>query len=301
MGFLLLLYRVIFSLESPLSMANSAKSINESLKEYARGITGGLLFSLPMLYTMELWWSGFLVSPLRLTIYLFVGLLLLLAYNHYVGLRREHTLVEGISESVEELGLGLLLTAFVLWLTGRIAPGMSFNEVSGKIIVEAVTVAIGISVGKAQLGSGGDESENEEDKARKKNNHLGREINIAICGAVLIAANVAPTEEVVVIALEIENFKLFIMTLVSMFLGGGVLYYINFRGTKKRIKKPTSKYEAIAGTFIMYTIALVSSAFMLWFFGRFDGLSLRGIIAESVVLGFPATLGASAGRLLIQA
>lgn len=280
-------------------MENSAKSINESLKEYARGITGGLLFSLPMLYTMELWWSGFLASPFRLTVYLFVGFLLLLAYNHYVGLRKQHTLLEGVSESVEELGLGLLLTAFVLWLTDRIAPGMSLSEVSGKIIVEAVTVAIGISVGKAQLGSNG--GKEEEDNAEKKKTHFGREINIAMCGAVLIAANVAPTEEIVVIALETENFKLFIMALVSMLLGGGVLYYINFRGTKQRIKKPTSKYEALAGTFIMYAIALVSSAFMLWFFGRFDGISLRGIIAESVVLGFPATLGASAGRLLIQA
>ena len=58
--------------------------------------------------------------------------------------------------------------------------------------------------------------------------------------------------------------------------------------------------QALFGTIIMYAVALTSSAFMLWFFGRFDGLSLHGIVAESVVLGFPAALGASAGRLLIQ-
>ncbi|HEX4668040.1 MAG TPA: DUF2391 family protein, partial [Chthoniobacterales bacterium] len=35
-------------------------SIGDSLREYARGIAGGLMFSLPLLYTMEVWWTGFI-------------------------------------------------------------------------------------------------------------------------------------------------------------------------------------------------------------------------------------------------
>ena len=93
-------------------MAVNSKSINQSLKEYARGITGGLLFSLPMLYTMELWWTGFIADPLRLLLYVVVGVFLLLVYNHYVGLRNDNSFIEGLEESVEEMGLGILLSFF---------------------------------------------------------------------------------------------------------------------------------------------------------------------------------------------
>ena len=42
------------------------RSLAESLQEYGRGIAGGLLFSLPLLYTMEVWWAGFIAHPWRL-------------------------------------------------------------------------------------------------------------------------------------------------------------------------------------------------------------------------------------------
>ncbi len=282
-------------------MATSIKPLNKSLKEYGRGITGGLLFSLPMLYTMELWWAGFRANSLQLIIYFIVGMFLLMVYNHYVGIRRDHSILEGLEESIEEMGMALILTVFILWITGRIAPNMSLNEISGKIIVEAVTVAIGISVGKSQLGSESDEKkDDDEEKKWSKNPNILRSINIALCGAILIASNVAPTDEVVVIALEAEVFKLLLIAVLSIGIGGSVLYYINFTGSKEAVLAPHNFGEAVIGTVIMYAVALTSSAFMLWFFGRFEGLSLYGIVAETVVLGFPAALGASAGRLLIQ-
>ena len=282
-------------------MSPSVKPLNKSLKEYGRGITGGLLFSLPMLYTMELWWAGFIANSLQLIIYFIVGMFLLMVYNHYVGIRREHSLLEGLEESIEEMGMALILTVFILWITGRLAPNMSLNEISGKIIVEAVTVAIGISVGKSQLGSDGDEKkDNYSENKRSKNPNILRSVNIALCGAILIASNVAPTDEVMVIALEAQTFKLLIIALLSIGIGGSVLYYINFTGAKEAVLQPKNFGEAFIGTVIMYAVALASSAFMLWFFGRFDGISLYGMVAQTVVLGFPAALGASAGRLLIQ-
>src|SRR5687768_4310411 len=49
-----------------MSRRNSTKikerSITESLREYGRGVAGGLMFSLPLLYTMEVWWAGFNTS-----------------------------------------------------------------------------------------------------------------------------------------------------------------------------------------------------------------------------------------------
>jgi len=62
--------------------------------------------------------------------------------------------VEVAIDSVEEMGLGLLIAAFVLWLLGQITFDMTVNEILGKIIIEAMTVAIGVSIGTAQLGGG---------------------------------------------------------------------------------------------------------------------------------------------------
>ena len=45
------------------------RSIRESLQEYGRGIAGGLIFALPLLYTMELWNAAFTISPEKLLLY----------------------------------------------------------------------------------------------------------------------------------------------------------------------------------------------------------------------------------------
>ena len=59
-----------------------------TLKEYARGIVGGLLFSLPLIYTEEMWWRGFTAAPYNLIIYIVVTFLLLLGFNKYSGTRK---------------------------------------------------------------------------------------------------------------------------------------------------------------------------------------------------------------------
>ena len=57
--------------------------------------------------------------------------------------------------------------------------------------------------------------------------------------------------------------------------------------------------SVIIGTVISYAVALAVSAMMLWFFGRFER-ELLTCLSQVVVLGLAATLGASAGRLLLQ-
>lgn len=285
--------------------------VTRSLQEYLRGIAGGLLFSLPLLYTMEVWWAGFTMQPLRLFIYVLATFTLLLAYNRYVGLRCDLNPLEVAIDSVEEMGLGLLIAAFFLWLLGQITVEMTIHEIVGKIIVEAMTVAIGVSVGTAQLGSGGQENPDSgmEDEASQSvsspvpfltgKSDLSGQMTVAFCGAVLFAANVAPTEEIVVIAIQIASEKLLVLALVSMFLGALILFYSDFTGTQ-RLSQTKGIKTITFGAIVTYAIALVASAAILWFFGRFDDMPLIICLAQTVVLGLAATLGASAGRLLLQ-
>ncbi|HYI12146.1 MAG TPA: TIGR02587 family membrane protein [Thermoanaerobaculia bacterium] len=270
----------------------------DSLREYGRGLAGGLLFSLPLLYTMEVWWEGFIARPERILGYLGCVFLLLLGYNRYSGIRRDASWVEVVIDSVEELGLGIVTAAGTLFLLGRIGPGQSSGEVLGQILIEAGIVAIGFSVGTAQLGTqdDGDEGFTGDDDERPS---FGKEIVIATCGAVLFAANIAPTEEIVVIAIETPPGRLLGLAVVSALVGMLILYFSNFIQAG-RLVAPQSGVQIAAGTVVTYAIALVVSAAILWFFGRFDGLAAGVRIRQIIVLGFPAVLGASAGRLLIQ-
>jgi putative integral membrane protein (TIGR02587 family) len=295
------------------------RAVAKSLQEYGRGVAGGLLFSLPLLYTMEVWWAGFITHPYRLLAYVVATFLLLLGYNRYVGLRRDSSMTEVAIDSVEEMGIGLLLATLVLFLLGRITLDRPISEIAGVIVMEAMTVAIGVSVGTAQLGAGGKEDEglggdsvrqpqqSSNKRARNKGEgtgankeiHFGGQMIVAFLGAVLLAANLAPTEEILILAIETSWLKLVGLAVFSLLIAFLVLHYSDFKGAEEfvRADHPT---VILLGTLLTYAIALSSAALILFFFGRFEGVTLFTALAQTVTLGVAATLGASAGRLLLQ-
>ncbi|RYD37439.1 MAG: TIGR02587 family membrane protein [Verrucomicrobiaceae bacterium] len=276
------------------------RSTSESLQEYGRGIAGGLMFSMPLLYTMEVWWSGFMLHPGRILLYVLVTFALLLLYNRFAGLRKDATFMEVVIDSVEEMGIGLVLSALILWLAGRIGWEMDRLEILGKVVMEGMTVAIGVTVGTAQLGApdDGDEgmSGDEDDKSASA---YFPQLSLALCGAVLFAANVAPTDEISVIAMESSPEKLLLFSLVSILLASLVLHFSGFRGSGSHVASETPLLTA-RGIFTTYAVALLASAGSLWFFGKLDGEPFFQCLSMTVILGLPAVLGASAGRLLLQ-
>lgn len=314
-------YQYILIMSRRKSAKGEERTVAESLQEYGRGLAGGLMFSLPLLYTMEVWWTGFIAHPWRLLIYVMATFVLLLGYNRYAGLRRDASMLEVAIDSVEEMGIGLLIAGLILFLLGRITFEMPMNEIGGLIVVEAMTVAIGVSVGTAQLGAGGKEDEglggdspkksrqsaktkaqnkgSGEARAGEKEIHFGGQMVLAICGAVLFAANLAPTEEIVVVALETSWIKIVGLALVSLLMGSLILHYSEFKGAQELVRRDGLS-AIFLGTVITYAIALATSASILWFFGRFDGVTLYAALAQTVTLGVAATLGSSAGRLLLQ-
>lgn len=274
----------------------AAHALAQSAREYGRGVAGGLLFSLPVLYTMEVWWTGFIASPERLLAALGVTFGLLLLYNFYAGLHADASLLEVWIDSVEELGLGLVLAALVLWLTGQLGTGQSLDELLGKVVLEAMAVSIGVSIGTAQLGAADETSQGMATRAAQDAHTLGAHLALSLCGAFIVAANVAPTEEVVQIASETTLVRLLLVVLLSLALCALVLFASGFRGAR-------SEHRArivLRDTVLAYAVALLASALLLWFFGRFDGLQPVSSLAHVVTLGLPAALGASAGRLLLN-
>jgi putative integral membrane protein (TIGR02587 family) len=270
--------------------------IAESLQEYGRGIGGGFLFSLPLILTMEVWSAGITVAPARLLPGLIATFVLLCGYNAYAGLHHDARLDEILVDSVEELGIGLALSAGILWMLGRIDFSTALPEALGLVLVEGLLVAVGVSVGTAQL-TGGDDHSRGVPQGRQQ--ALSSELVLAFCGAVLIAANVAPTEEILMLASEMSPALLLATLCASLALAATLLYYSNFTGSA-RFASTRGLPGVVRGTAITYATGFIASAALLWFFGRFDDHSLTLNIGQCVVLGLAATLGAAAGRLLLR-
>lgn len=317
---------------------NLGKPIIKSIKEYSRGVIGGLLFSFPLLYTMEVWWSGYTSKPLSLLLLVLFTFVVLLGYNRYAGMHPGVGWKNIVMETFEEMGIGFLVSLIVLYLLNRIDIKLELYDSINKVIIEAMLVSIGVSVGTAQMGSStngkeeadvnanGEEEEKEpiDDRESQKdyNHSKSTEVDkteadsntdvkpdrrtgkialviLSICGSLLVSMSVAPTDEVWVLAVQSKPFQILLISILSIALSMVTGYFSNFKGADKSELKPTAR-EILFVTSLCYVSSLFVSGFLLWFFGRFDELSFQNIIKAIIVLGAIASLGASAGRMLIK-
>lgn len=280
------------------SDGGEARPVAVTLREYGRGIAGGLLFSLPMLYTEEVWRAGGLLGPERVLVGVIGTFLMLLGYNRYSGLHRDASVGAVLTDSVEELGLGLALAAGLLMLLGGIDGSTSAEEALGRIVVCGLAVAIGVSVGTAQLGGEGEEDDDGDEEATEPAGLAGQ-MALAVCGAVLVAANVAPTDEVPMIAGGLSPLRQIALAGLTLAIGAAVLYFSEFVGARTYTLRRDA-VDVTTGILASYLVSLTAAAALLWFFGRFAGESPAMGLAMVIVLGLPTAIGASAGRLLLH-
>ena len=84
----------------------SGDSWGAEIEEIISGASGGFLFGIPLLYTMEVWFIGSYVQPPILLIILAVTFILILLINRVEGFRPQEsaTLSGAIAETLETLG-----------------------------------------------------------------------------------------------------------------------------------------------------------------------------------------------------
>jgi len=95
------------------------------------------------------------------------------------------------------------------------------------------------------------------------------------------------------------QLRLLAVMAISIAIAALLLFYSDFKGSS-RFAGGRSPFGVLHGSAITYVAALFASAILLWFFGRFAHHAASINAAQCVVLGFPATLGAAAGRLLLR-
>jgi len=123
----------------------------EYAKELGRAAGGAILFSFPLLMTMEMWWQGFYMDRLRLALFVGLGILLLVGLSRRVGFAGPPTWFDDTADALSAYAVGVLVTVALLALFGVLDGTMSWSEWVGKIAVESVPAGIGAILAPSQL------------------------------------------------------------------------------------------------------------------------------------------------------
>ena len=254
---------------------------------FGRAMGGALLFAMPLFMTMEMWRLASSVDRYRL------ALLVLATVALVVGLARSFGSMEdsGCTASLVDAAVaiaaaavaagGILTLLHVLdWIPG-------WRDAVSVLALEMLPAAVGASYARSQLGQGG---------AKTRRTGYGHELFLMVAGAVVFSSNVAPTEEIVLLAAKVTPWHTVALVAVSLGLLHAFVYEVGFRGQEEK-EGPVRSF--LTFSVVGYVLALGVSAFLLWTLGRFDHTGLLMVVTESVVLALPASLGAAAARLIL--
>jgi putative integral membrane protein (TIGR02587 family) len=260
----------------------------------ARAFGGAIFFSLPLLMTMEMWWLGFYMDRLRLVLVMVLMIPLLIGLDHYAGFKETSTWGEDVVDGIVAYGVGFTASAGILLLINIIDFSMPPREIIGKIALQAVPASFGAVLASSQLGeAGGDE------QRRKQAAGYGTELFFMAAGAIFLAFNVAPTEEMILIAFRMTSWHAIALAVVSLLLIHAFVYSVDLKG-EETIPPGTPWWSIVLRfTIVGYAIALLVSAYVLWTFGRYEGHVFAMYVKQAIVLGFPASIGAAAARLIL--
>lgn len=259
-----------------------------------RAFGGAVLFSIPILMTMEMWWLGFYMNELHLALLVLLDIPLLIALSHYAGFEPTFEPLADVLDAFTAYAIGFSAAALLLFLFGVITPGMSADEIIGKIVIQTVPASLGAMLARSQLN----DPKKPHEKTHRSN--YGPGLFLMGVGAIYLSTSIAPTEEMILIAYQMDPWQFLLLILFSLVIIHGFVYAA-IAQSKTPLKAAAVPFWTVflKFTVVGYGIALLTSAFMLWTFDRTSGLALEHIIGAIVVLSLPASVGAGAARLIL--
>jgi putative integral membrane protein (TIGR02587 family) len=260
----------------------------------ARAFAGAVIFGLPLLMTMEMWWLGFYMPAWKLALLLILFFPFLVLLSWHVGFEPTFSWRDDVVDALVAYAVGFASSSLVLWLLGELGSDMSLREIVGKVSLQAVPASIGALLSQAQLG--------DRDVTQLPRGGVARywsELFIMGVGALYLAFNVAPTDEMMMIAMGLSQLGTVVLILVSVAAMHTFVYAVAFRGRPEDRETASVWSVLMRFTVAGYALVFLISAYMLWSFGRLDGLSAVSALQAVAVLGFPAAIGAAAARLIL--
>ena len=269
-------------------------SPGEFAVELGRAFAGALIFALPMLMTMEMWSLGCSMDPLRLALLLALLLPLLVRLSQYGGLRPTASVWDDLADALVSVAVAATAAGAILFMFGVITAEMPIREILGKVALQTFVGSIGAMLARSQLGS--EEAQAEQEAAERS--YFG-EIFLMVVGALFLLLNVAPTEEMILIAFQMSIWQEIGLILLTLILMHALVYSMEFGGTHR--PDPDETFWSIFAryTVVGYAAVLLVSFYVLWTFGRTDETANHEIVSMVAVLSFPGAIGAAVARLIL--
>ncbi len=275
------------------------------INDIIRGTCGGFLFGIPLLYTMEVWWIGSLAKPqLMMTAIalMFIGVFLLNKSEGFRKRRRRKRPYEAAIDTVEAIAIGLACSSFVLFLLQELTIATHLKETLGKIIFESVPFTLGVALANQFLGDteGGNSRETENKTPKSELSATLADLGATVIGATVIAFNIAPTDEIPMLAATVSPPWQLPIIATSLIISYGIVFQAGFADQQKRRQQKGIFQRPSGETIMSYLVSLLAAAMMLWFFQKLtlsDPWTMW--LDHTLMLGLPATIGGAAGRLAI--
>jgi putative integral membrane protein (TIGR02587 family) len=259
------------------------------LRGLGRAAAGALIFSFPLLMTMEMWAFGLHMDRLRLGLFVLVTAGIVFGLSRFAGFRDTTDAADDALDALAALMVGFIVSAALLGLLGLLTATTAPREAIGMIAVQAAPASIGAMLANTQL--------QQKSGAREKEDRAGYpgQLFLMAAGALFLAFNVAPTEEMILISFKMTPWHALALIVVSLLTLHSLVFAVGFAGQEA--------HEGHLRAFAHYTLAgygaaLLVSLYILWTFGRLDS-GMSDTMRAIVVLSFPAAIGAALARLVV--
>lgn len=282
------------------------------LDDLVRGASGGFLFGIPLLYTMEVWWIGSSVKPPRLLMALLLTFAIVFMLNRTCGFRKTNQVnaQDAAIDTLEALALGIVCAGCILLLLREITWQTPLSEVVGKLIYEGMPFTLGVALAN-QFLRGDREGDNthqaSQPDARSNSPDLDGQLNAtlsdvgaSLIGSTIIAFNIAPTDEIPMLAAASSGPWLLGIIAASLLISYGIVFQAGFANQPKRQQQQGIFQRPLSETIASYLISLIAACAMLFFFDKIHFSDPWPLwLDHTLLLGLPATIGGAAGRLAI--
>ncbi len=273
---------------------------SNELHDIIRGASGGFLFGIPLLYTIEVWWIGSSAKPAQMLIAIVTTFLVVLLLTRTEGFRKTKDIRwrDAAIDTVEAIAIGIVCAAFVLFLLREITLETPLQETLGKIVFEGLPFSLGVPLASGFLS--GDRYESSNSDSEPMINPTVADIGATLIGAMIIAFNIAPTNEIAMLAAATSPPWQLAIIAASLLISYGIVFAADFTYQAKRQQQQGIFQSPLSETVMAYLVSLAASAFMLFFFHKLSFDDPWSVwLGYTLVLGLPATVGGAAGRLAV--
>ena len=285
-------------------------------QDLIRAASGGLLFGVPMLYTMEVWWVGSTAGPIRLYAVLGLSFIPIFLLHRTSGFRstKDVKFLDAMMDTVDAVAISMVCVTGILIVLRELTSTTPLGEALGKILYEGLPFSVGVGLASHFLiDEGGDEGGEDGGRVtvdeRKGNDTVTEkternmsaslsDTGATLIGALVVAFSIAPTDEVPLLASAINARWLIALVAVSLVVSYAIVFEAGFTSQKQRHEHQGLFQAPVPETVVSYLLSLVAAYTMLWFFDRISpDEPWFATLTHVVVLGFPAAIGGAAGRL----